>query len=91
MTRAVAPTLTAVSGRTRTTRTRATLVLAASRRHVVDVCVEEADLLVLPQEGDAFAPSRRYHVASSPTWAHPVVTGEGVLVKDRDSLAFLRF
>jgi outer membrane protein assembly factor BamB len=51
----------------------------------------EADLLVVPQKGDAFAPSRRYRVASSPTWAHPVVTGEGVLVKDRDSLAFLRF
>jgi len=51
----------------------------------------EADLFVLPQKGDAFAPSRRYRVASSPTWAHPVVTGEGVLVKDRDSLAYLRF
>ena len=43
----------------------------------------EADLLVLPQKGDAFAPARRYRVAPSPTWAHPVVTGEGVLVKDR--------
>jgi len=51
----------------------------------------EADLFVLPQNGDAFAPSRRYRVAPSPTWAHPVVTGEGVLVKDRDSLAYLRF
>ena len=51
----------------------------------------EADLLALPQKGDAFAPARRYRVASSPTWAHPVVTSEGVLVKDRDSLAFLRF
>jgi outer membrane protein assembly factor BamB len=51
----------------------------------------EADLLVLPQKGDAFAPARRYRVAPSPTWAHPVVTGEGVLVKDRDSLAYLRF
>ena len=51
----------------------------------------EADLLVLPQKGDTFAPARRYRVAPSPTWAHPIVTGEGVLVKDRDSLAYLRF
>lgn len=51
----------------------------------------EADLLVLPQNGATFAPARRYRVASSPTWAHPVVTGEGVLVKDRESLAYLRF
>jgi outer membrane protein assembly factor BamB len=51
----------------------------------------EADLLALPQKGDAFAPTRRYRVASSPTWAHPVVTDEGILVKDRDSLAYLRF
>jgi outer membrane protein assembly factor BamB len=51
----------------------------------------EADLFVLPTKGDAFAPARRYRVASSPTWAHPVVTDDGVLVKDRDSLAYLRY
>jgi hypothetical protein len=51
----------------------------------------EADLLVLPTKGDAFAPARRYRVASSPTWAHPVATDDGVLVKDRDSLAYLRY
>jgi outer membrane protein assembly factor BamB len=30
---------------------------------------------------------KTYTVADSPTWAHPVVTGARVLVKDRDSLA----
>jgi len=58
---------------------------------MVFVLTTEGDLLVLPLKGDSFAPVRRYRVASSPTWAHPVVTGEGVLVKDRDSLAYLRF
>ena len=57
----------------------------------VFVLTTDADLLVLPQRGDTFAPARRYRVAESPTWAHPVVTSEGVLVKDRDSLAYLRF
>jgi hypothetical protein len=30
-------------------------------------------------------------VSASPTWAHPAVMPEGVLVKDADSLSFLRF
>jgi outer membrane protein assembly factor BamB len=51
----------------------------------------DAELLLLPQAGNAFSVTRRYHVAESPTWAHPVVTSEGVLVKDRTSLAYLRF
>lgn len=34
---------------------------------------------------------RRYTVAETPTWAHLVVAAEGVLVKDADSLAFMRF
>lgn len=32
-------------------------------------------------------PLKKYTVADSPTWAHPVVLGNRVLVKDRDSLA----
>jgi outer membrane protein assembly factor BamB len=51
----------------------------------------DSELIVLPQKARAFAPVRRYRVAESPTWAHPVLTSEGVLVKDRDHLAYLRF
>lgn len=41
----------------------------------------------------AFRPSEkfevlaRYHVADTPTWAHPVIVGRRILVKDRKSLA----
>jgi len=38
----------------------------------------------------AFRPLRKWSVASSATWAHPVVLDTGLLVKDVDSLAFLR-
>jgi outer membrane protein assembly factor BamB len=38
----------------------------------------------------AFRPLRRWSVASSATWAHPVVLDTGVLVKDVDSLSYLR-
>jgi len=51
----------------------------------------DAELLVVAQKGDAFATTRRWRVAESPTWAHPVVTSEGVLVKDRTHLAYLKF
>jgi outer membrane protein assembly factor BamB len=51
----------------------------------------DAELVVVPQKGNAFAAARRFRVAESATWAHPVVTSEGVLVKDRTHLAYLRF
>jgi hypothetical protein len=34
-------------------------------------------------------PVRQYTVADSPTWAHPVILGNRVLVKDLDSLSLL--
>jgi outer membrane protein assembly factor BamB len=58
---------------------------------VVYALTTDAQLVVMPQRGEAFAPLRRYRVAESPTWAHPVVTTEGVLVKDRETVAYLRF
>jgi uncharacterized membrane protein YeaQ/YmgE (transglycosylase-associated protein family) len=50
-----------------------------------------SELIVAPQAGDSFAPVRTWQVAESPTWAHPVVRDEGVLVKDLETLAFLGF
>jgi len=50
-----------------------------------------SELIVAPQAGDSFAPMRTWPVAQSPTWAHPVVLNEGVLVKDIETLAFLGF
>jgi hypothetical protein len=51
----------------------------------------EGQLMAVPQKGDAFAPEASWEVADSPTWAHPVVMDEGVLLKDFDTLAFVRF
>ena len=51
----------------------------------------EAELIVASRAADRFAPVRSYRVADSPTWAHPVVLDEGVLIKDRDALALLLF
>jgi outer membrane protein assembly factor BamB len=51
----------------------------------------DGELVVAPPGGATFAPLAQYTVASSATWAHPVVLPGGVLVKDVDSLAFWRW
>jgi outer membrane protein assembly factor BamB len=51
---------------------------------------DDAELVVIRMDADRFAPVATYAVAQSPTWAHPVPTAKGVLVKDLDSLALLR-
>ncbi|MGH9627045.1 MAG: hypothetical protein ACRD7E_01585, partial [Bryobacteraceae bacterium] len=48
----------------------------------------EADLLLIRGNPEQFELVRRYTVAESPTWAHPVLTASGVLVKDASTLAF---
>jgi outer membrane protein assembly factor BamB len=47
----------------------------------------DGTLLVLPPDGAAFAPIRRYRVAESPTFAHPVPTVSGLLIKDESGLS----
>jgi outer membrane protein assembly factor BamB len=51
----------------------------------------EAELLIVDPAAASFRELRRYSVAGSPTWAHPVLLGEGVLVKDVETVALLRF
>ena len=51
---------------------------------------DDAELLVLKMDAPGFAPVATYTVADGATWAHPVPTARGVLVKDVDSLALLR-
>ena len=49
---------------------------------------DAAELFVLDAAAPEFDPSRRYEVAPSPTWAHPVPLPEGFLIKDETHLAF---
>ncbi|HEY3037935.1 MAG TPA: PQQ-binding-like beta-propeller repeat protein [Pyrinomonadaceae bacterium] len=50
----------------------------------------EANLIVLPVNTKEYAPSVQYTVANSPTWAHPVVIGNRILIKDESTLRSLR-
>jgi outer membrane protein assembly factor BamB len=51
---------------------------------------DDAELLVLKMDAAGFAPVATYTVADGATWAHPVPTARGLLVKDVDTLALLR-
>ena len=58
---------------------------------VLFILSTDGELVVASPGGAAFARLARYTVASSATWAHPVVLPSGVVVKDVDSLAFWRW
>ena len=50
----------------------------------------EAKLIVAEASPAAFKPVKTFEVASSATWAHPVVLGDRVLIKDVQSLALVK-
>jgi outer membrane protein assembly factor BamB len=50
----------------------------------------DGSLTVAAADASGWKPLRKWRVAQSATWAHPVVLDAGVLVKDVDTLAFLR-
>jgi outer membrane protein assembly factor BamB len=51
------------------------------------VLTTEGELIVAPRSPEKFAELRRYKVADGQTWAHPVVLGSRVLVRDAGSVA----
>jgi outer membrane protein assembly factor BamB len=48
----------------------------------------DAELIAMRRNAKGFEPLRKYTVAESPTWAHPVITDGGMLIKDATTLAF---
>ena len=49
----------------------------------------EAKLIVQAADGKTYSPIAEYTVASSPTWAHPLVIGNRILIKDETTLTSL--
>lgn len=56
---------------------------------VLFLLTNDAQLMVARKNAKKFDLVRRYTVAESPTWAHPVVAGNRVLIKDASTLALL--
>ena len=53
--------------------------------------VDEAKLLLINADASSYQPVKEYQVASSPTWAHPVLMKDRILIKDETTLACLSF
>jgi outer membrane protein assembly factor BamB len=51
------------------------------------VLPEKSGLIVFKPDGKEFAQIAQYKVADTPTYAHPVISGSRVFVKDQDSVA----
>lgn len=66
----------------------AALVTAGS---LVLAATTEGELVVMRNTPGQFDVVKRYTIAESPVWAHPAPAGNGLVVKDVDSLAFWQF
>lgn len=64
-------------------------VLSAGEQ--IFILTDDAKLIVASGGGKSFEELRRYQVAESPTWAHPVLLDGQLLVKDAESLALWSF
>ena len=51
--------------------------------------IDGAELVLARSDPKQFEVVKKYSVADSPTWAHPIVIGKTVLVKDASSLSLL--
>jgi outer membrane protein assembly factor BamB len=51
----------------------------------------EGELVIAHRDATKFAVIKRYTIAESPVWAHPVPAGRGVLIKDAERLAYWTF
>ncbi len=49
----------------------------------------DAELIVAKNNAKRFEPLKKYTVAGSPTWAHPAIIGNRILIKDASTLALL--
>jgi outer membrane protein assembly factor BamB len=56
---------------------------------VVLMLTNESELTVIRGDAKKFDPVRTYTVASSPTWAHPLLLEAGIVIKDAKTLALL--
>jgi outer membrane protein assembly factor BamB len=51
------------------------------------VLTTDGEFLVLARNPDKYEEIRRYTVAETPTWAHPVILADALVIRDADSVA----
>lgn len=66
-------------------------VATAAAGQFLFLLTDAAELLVAKSDPTQLEVIRKYQVAETPTWAHPVVTAKGILIKDKTTIALLSF
>ena len=56
---------------------------------VLMVLPNKSELIVYKPDGQEYSEIKRYQVAETPTYAHPIIAGNRLYVKDQDSVAML--
>jgi outer membrane protein assembly factor BamB len=56
---------------------------------IVLLLTNDANLIVQPTSAKAYTPAAQYTVATSQTWAHPLVFDKHILIKDEETLVSL--
>jgi len=56
---------------------------------VLMVLPNKSELIVYKPDGQEYSEVTRYKVAETPTYAHPIIAGNRLFVKDQDSMAML--
>jgi len=57
----------------------------------VFITTVDGELLVMKRNGSRLEEIRRYDVADRPVWTHPIILGDGVIIKDEVSLRRLDY
>lgn len=57
-----------------------------SAGEVLFLLTDNAELIVAKNNAKRFEPLKKYTVAESPTWAHPAIIGNRILIKDNSTL-----
>ena len=50
------------------------------------VLTTDAELKIIQPSGAAYRPLTAYHLSPTPTWAHPAVVGDRIIIKDATDL-----
>lgn len=58
-----------------------------SAGEILFLLTNDAELIVAKNDAKRFEPLKKYTVAASPTWAHPAIVGNRILIKDASTLA----
>ena len=72
---------------TDTTRRGSGFAAIISAGSVILALPSSSEMVVFKPDGKAYVEIAKYEVADSPTYAHPIISGKRIFIKDQESIA----